>query len=159
LAAVAGALAAASFAAANRPAALPFTITLPSGWHATATTPGSRYDAVSSEGTAHLDVGSAKFPAPLTFGNLLPLERTQARQHYRSEDPRASVTTKTVTLKSGPAAETTVFLQHGGPLAIYVFAILHNGVVYHLTFYTSQSLAGAKRAAFLQAANSVAFKG
>ena len=137
------------------PKGLPLAIGLPSGWQATGLIAGSRFDAASANGSAHLDVTTARFPAAFTI--FVSFEKTAVRQHYRAEDPKASVTSRLVSLPSGKALETTVFVTHGSPLAIYVFALLHNNVGYHFTYFTSQSQASSQRPDFERSARSIKF--
>lgn len=138
------------------PAGLPLTITLPSGWQATGSAPGTKFDAASADGSAHLAVQTGRF-AGGTFPLFAMIEKPSVVAHYRAEDPHASVTTKTITLPSGPALESTVRLTHGSPLAIYVFALLHGSTTYHFTFYTSQAQAAANKPVFERAAASITF--
>jgi hypothetical protein len=140
------------------PAHLPLSIGLLSGWQVTATAPGSRFDAISSGATAHFDVTSGSYPAPVGSQYFAKTEKTATRAHYRSEDPKASVTSRKVTLESGSALETAVFLQHGGSLAIYIFAVQHGNRSYHFTYYTGQSLASSLRPQFEASARSIRFK-
>jgi hypothetical protein len=156
LAAVVCAVAAASAAAGLvivHPKGLPLSVGLPSGWQVTTTTPGSRFDAAS--GASRLDVTSATFTAPFSY--FVKSETAAARQHYHSEDPKASVSSHVVSLPSGPAVLTTVMISRGSPLAIYVYGLLHNGVTYHFTYFTAQSQAKSQRPGFQSSASSITF--
>ena len=48
-----------------------------------------------------------------------------------------------------------VTLTHGLPLAIDLFSLLHDGVTYHFTYYTSPALIGAERSIFGRSARSI----
>ncbi len=129
------------------------SVGLPAGWVATSLIPGSRFDAAS--GALHLNVTTGPFPAPFQY--FAKTEKIAARAHYRAEDPKASVRSHVVTLPSGPAVLTTVTLTHGAPLAIYIYALLHNNVTYHFTYFTSQSQAASERPSFAASAGSIKF--
>lgn len=138
------------------PAHLPLSFGLPSGWQVLPLAPGSRFDAVSADGAAHLDVTAGPFPG--TFPEFVATETAASRAHYHSEDAKASVSVHTVALLSGPALEIEVRLTHGAPLAITLFSVLHGGVTYHFTYYTSQSLAAMERPLFSASADSINFR-
>ena len=45
-----------------------------------------------------------------------------------------------MTLPSGPAVRITATVNHGGaPIAIDLYSLLHKGVTYHFTYFTSTS--------------------
>ena len=119
------------------PTHLPLSLGLPSGWQVTALTDGARFDAAATDGSARLAVTTGLYPG--AFAAFAASETASARRFYRSQDPGASLTTHTVALRSGPALEIDVRLQHGSPLAISLFSILHDSVSYPFTSSTSQS--------------------
>jgi hypothetical protein len=141
------------------PARLPLSLTLPSSWQVTTRAAGTRFDAVAADGSARLVVTTGLYPGyPGTFQHFVETEAAAARAHYRSQDPKASVAIRTVPLSSGPALQIRVTLTHGLPLAIDLFSLLHDGVTYHFTYYTSPALIGAERSIFARSARSIRFK-
>jgi hypothetical protein len=137
------------------PLHLPLSLNLPSGWHVTTLAPGTRFDAEAPGDSARLAVTTGLYPG--TFRAFAAAETAAARKYYRSQDPKASLKAHTVTLRSGPALEIDVSLQHGSPLAISLFSILHDNVSYHFTYSTSQSEAASDQAGFESSARSIAF--
>jgi hypothetical protein len=155
----------AAIAAASAPAAtplvtvhpthLPLSLRLPTGWHVTSLAPGTRFDAQGPGDSARLAVTTGLYPG--TFRAFAAAETAAARSFYRSQDPKASLKVHTITLPSGPALEIDVSLQHGSPLAISLFAVLHDMVSYHFTYSTSQSAAAIDQPAFESSARSIVF--
>jgi hypothetical protein len=146
----------AALAAPIHPVGLPLTLTLPSGWTATGSSSQARFNASGPSG-GHLAVTSGgSFPKLLPFSVFMSTESAAAKKAYRAEDPHASVSSRKVILPSGPAVETSVRVNHGaGPTAIDLYSLLHNGVTYHFTFYTSPSQLAAAKADFTSAAKSI----
>jgi hypothetical protein len=145
----------AALAAPVHPAGLPLTITLPAGWTPTGASGETRFSAVGPNG-AHLAVTKGgSFPMSLPFSTFVTTEVGSAKQHYRSEDPSAVVTGTMVTLPSGPAVLIKTTVNHGSPLSIELYSLLHKGVTYHFTFYTSKSQLPAASGGFSSAAKSI----
>jgi len=134
---------------------LPLSLALPSGWRVTALTSGARFDAVAADGSARLAVTTGLYPG--TFAAFAASETAAARSFYRSQDPKASLTAHRISIGSGPALEIDVRLQHGSPLAISLFSILHDSVSYHFTYSTSQSEAATDEPGFEDSARSIVF--
>jgi hypothetical protein len=155
LACAGGASGAATPLVTVHPAQLRLSFGLPTGWQVTGLHPGTRFEAVARNNSAHLVVSVGSYPG--TFQGFKASEMAGASAFYRAQDPSASLTTKTITLPSGTALQITVLLRRGAPLAIYLFALLHNGVSYHFTYYTAQSLAKADLPDFLRSAQSIQF--
>jgi hypothetical protein len=138
-----------------RPAHLPLSLGLPSGWRVTTLAPGTRFDAQAPGDSARLAVTTGLYPG--SFRAFAAAETAAARAYYRSQDPKASLRAHTITLRSGPALEIDVSLQHGSPIAISLFSVLHDMVSYHFTYSTSQSEAASDEPSFESSARSIAF--
>jgi len=138
------------------PTHLPLSLGLPSGWQVTALSAGARFDAAAADGSARLAVTTGLYPG--TFAAFAASETASAGRFYRSQDSGASLTTHRVMLRSGPALEIDVRLQHGGsPLAISLFSILHDSISYHFTYSTSQSAAAFEEPGFEASVRSITF--
>jgi len=146
----------AALAAATHPQGLPLTITLPAGWAATGATSQARFTAVGPNG-GHLAVTTGgSFPMSLPFSVFVQTETAAATKAYRAEDPHAVVKGRKVTLPSGPAVQITARVSHGGaPTAVDLYSLLHKGVTYHFTYYTSASQLGAALPAFTSSVKSI----
>ena len=134
------------------PAHLPLSVGLPSGWQSTALAPGSRFDAAATNGSGHLVVSVGAYLGP--FKAFAKSETAAARAYYRTKG--GTLTTKTVTLPSGPALQINV-LEHGSALAITIFALLHKIDTYLFTYYTSESQAATSAPDFGRSARSIQF--
>jgi hypothetical protein len=139
--ATSAAMTAAAFAGATtQPKGLPITFTLPSGWSQTATATGDRFDAVSAAGVKLAVQTGGTYPMSVPFTFFVKTETSAARNHYKSEDPHASVSGRKITLPSGPAVLIRAIVHRGGtPTAIWIYSFLHNGVTYHFTFFAPGS--------------------
>ena len=146
----------AAFAAPIHPAGLPFRLTLPAGWTPTGASGVARFSAAGPNG-AHLAVTKGgSFPMSLPFATFLSIEAASAKKAYRAEDPKAVVTARRVTLPSGPAVRITVTVNHGGaPIAIDLYSLLHKGVTYHFTYFTSTSQRTSAAGSFSSSARSI----
>jgi hypothetical protein len=145
----------AAFAASVRPAGLPLTITLPAGWTPTGASGETRFGAVGPNG-AHLAVTKGgSFPMSLPFSTFVSTEVNSARTHYRAEDPSAVVTGAQVMLPSGPAVLIKTTVNHGSPVSIEIYSLLHKGVTYHFTYYTSKSQLPSAAPGFASSAKSI----
>ena len=158
VAATAGLLFAAT-AAAIQPRGLPVTFTLPSGWSQTATATGDRFDAAGSDGVELALQTGGSYPMSIPFSYFVHTETSSARSHYRSEDPKASVSGAKVSTPSGPAVLIKAIVHHGGaPTAIWIYSFLHDGVTYHFTFFAPGNSLGAGGGGASELAKSVHFK-
>jgi hypothetical protein len=149
-----------AFASAKaQPSGLPVTFTLPSGWFQTATASGDNFNATGPGGVQLALQSGGTFPGGLPFAQFLHTETTAAQKHYKSEDPRASVSGGKVSLPSGPAVLIRAIVHHGGaPTAIWLYSFLHNGVTYHFTFFAPGSSLGSGGSSASALAKSVHFK-
>jgi hypothetical protein len=146
----------AALAAPIHPAGLPFRLTLPAGWTPVGASGVSRFSAAGPDG-AHLAVTKGgSFPMSLPFATFVSIEAASAKKAYRAEDPHAVVTARRVTLPSGLAVRITVTVNHGGaPIAIDLYSLLHKGVTYHFTYFTSKSQLANAAGGFSSSARSI----
>ena len=151
-----GVVAPAALAAPIHPAGLPFTLTLPAGWTPTGASGVARFSAAGPSG-AHLAVTKGgSFPMSLPFATFVSIEAASAKKAYRAEDPHAVVTARRVRLPSGPAVRIGVTVNHGGtPIAIDLYSLLHKGVTYHFTYFTSRSQLASAAGGFSSSARSI----
>jgi hypothetical protein len=150
----------AALAGSVHPTGLPVTLTLPAGWTATGASGQSRFSAAGPNG-GHLAVTTGgSFPMTLPFATFVSTETAAATKAYKAEDPKAVVTGKKVMLPSGPAVQITATVSHGGaPIAIDLYSLLHKGVTYHFTYYTSKPQLGSAIGGFTSSAKSIRWTG
>jgi hypothetical protein len=142
-----------------QPSGLPVTFTLPSGWSQSATAAGDKFDANGPGGVRLALQAGGTFPQGLPFGEFVQTETTAAKNHYKSEDPHASVSGGKISLPSGPAVLIKAIVHHGGaPTAIWLYSFLHNGVTYHFTFFAPGASLGGGAGGASALAKSVHFK-
>ena len=146
----------AALAASVHPQGLPVSVTLPNGWTPTGATSRARFTAIGPNG-GHLAVTTGgSFPMSLPFASFVDTETAAATKAYRAEDPHAVVTARRVRLPSGPAVRIGVTVDHGGtPIAIDLYSLLHKGVTYHFTYFTSRSQLASAAGGFSSSARSI----
>jgi hypothetical protein len=143
----------------TQPRGLPVTLTLPSGWSQTVTATGDRFDAVNAAGVKLAVQTGGSYPMSVPFTFFVKTETAAATNHYKSEDPHASVSGGKVTLPSGPAVLIRAIVHHSGaPTAIWLYSFLHNGVTYHFTFFAPGASLGSGAGGATAIAKSVRFK-
>jgi hypothetical protein len=150
-------VASAAGAASIHPAGLPVTLTLPAGWASGGASKTSVFNA--SGGAAHLAVTKGgTFPMSVPFALFVKSETSAAEKAYKSEDAKAVVRGKKVTLPSGDAVQINATVHHGGaPVSITLYSLLHNGVTYHFTFFTNGATPPSARAALASIAKSIKY--
>jgi hypothetical protein len=145
----------AALAVPVHPRGLPLTFTLPSGWVAGGASDAARFTASGASGKLAVTTGGS-FPMSLPFSSFVATETAAAEKAYRAEDPHAVVTGKKVVLPSGPAVRITATVSHGGaPTAIDLYSLLHKGVTYHFTYFTSKPQLKAALPGFTSSARSI----
>jgi hypothetical protein len=146
----------AAFAAPVHPAGLPFRLTLPAGWTPTGASGVSRFSAAGPSGAQLAVTKGGSFPMSLPFATFVSIETASAKKAYRAEDSHAVVTARRVRLPSGPAVRISVTVNHGGAaIAIDLYSLLHKGVTYHFTYFTSRSQLASAADGFNRSARSI----
>jgi hypothetical protein len=139
---------------------LPVTLALPTSWAVFAPSGTTRFFAQAGTRDAYVTLVESGYGGPPS--GFAQTELTNARKVYLRQDPKAAISSKTVTLPGGEALEVVTRLvrgtgKHATPLSITDYAFLRAGRVYEFTYVTATPKAGTYAAVFGKSARSIRF--
>lgn len=144
------------------PLHLPVTVGLPLSWSISGSPPqGTRfYATVPPGGIDYVELLYSSYAGRAS--DFVSTMSARARQYYLTQDPKASIRSRTITLPGGKAFEviTSLIRTNGSrsyPLSIDDYSFLHGGHVYEFLYLCETPKVGVYFPVFSQSARTIRF--